>query len=132
MDPRVTAGVGEIALQTRTSMQVYETYLRLQQLRERIDGQLDDDSGNPPEREALTALRGRGAPGLQDITYGSIYAATDAEETVVGLQDKLLFALEILQSADARPTSQTLAAVRQLRATARALKRRFEALDTRN
>ncbi len=51
-----------------------------------------------------------------------------ARETVVSLQHKLLFLLNILQGADARPTSQATAASLQLLETLAGLKARWETL----
>ena len=62
-----------------------------------------------------------------DITYGSIYASAADDETIVGLQGKLLFALNVLQSADARPTQQAMAAVETLAGNVAALVERMEA-----
>jgi hypothetical protein len=73
-------------------------------------------------------LRGAGEPGDPDILYGSIYEAPADEETVVGLQHKLLYILNILQGADARPTPQALEAVAKLQETLAALEERWEAL----
>ena len=50
------------------------------------------------------------------------------EETVVGVQHKLLFVLKLLQDADARPTTQALEAVERLEATLAAVQARWDAL----
>jgi hypothetical protein len=67
-------------------------------------------------------------PGDPDIMYGSIYAAPDASETVVGLQEKFLHMLNLLQAADARPTTQAREAVAALQKTLAALEARWAAL----
>ena len=46
------------------------------------------------------------------------------QETLVGLQQKFLFMLNLLQGADAKPTPQALAAVAELEKTLQALKAR--------
>ena len=46
----------------------------------------------------------------------SISAVGPNEETLVGLQQKLLFMMNLLQAADARPTAQAAEAVKRLTA----------------
>ena len=75
----------------------------------------------------LMALRGAGRPGDQDVLYGSITAVPAERETIVGLQQKFLFMLTLLQGADARPTPQALAAVGELQKTLAAIKERWRA-----
>ena len=81
-----------------------------------------------PLRGALQALRGSGLPGNPDLLYSSIIATSPDKETIVSLQHKFLFLLYILQSAEARPTQQAIAAVRALEEILPALTRRWEAL----
>ena len=45
-------------------------------------------------------------------------------ETIVGLQQKFLYMLTLLQGADAKPTPQALAAVAELQKTLKALRAR--------
>jgi hypothetical protein len=116
-----------LALQTEFSMRCYSAYHRAQELREAIDLELGIGAGD--RHEPLAALRGLDSPGDPDILYGSIEAVVPAEETVVGLQHKLLFMLNLLQGADARPTSQAQAAVHELEASLAALARRWQALS---
>ena len=52
----------------------------------------------------------------------------DDRETVVGLQEKFLFMLNLLQAADARPTTQAREAVPALERTLAALEARWAAL----
>jgi len=125
LDPRVEISAEDLQLQTDTSMACYRSYLQAQELRERIDETLKNDAGR---REEIATLRGSDTPGDPDILYGSIYETPASEETVVGLQHKLLFLLNILQGADARPTQQALEAVQKLQDTLRALEQRWEAL----
>ena len=60
--------------------------------------------------------------------YGSIYAAPDAAESVVGLQEKLLHMLTLLQAADEKPTAQAREAVAALQKTMAALEARWASL----
>ena len=116
LDPRVELDAEDLRLQTEMSMRCYRGYHRAQEIREAIDrelaGALDDG-----RREELLALRGRRHPGDPDVLYGSVYASAPEEETVTGLQHKLLFLLNVLQGADARPTSQARAALAALEAS---------------
>jgi photosystem II stability/assembly factor-like uncharacterized protein len=140
LDPRVEIEPDALRLQTDLSMRCYEAYHALQTIREAIDGALEETEERGAEergdadverRAALLALRGEGAPGEPDVLYGSIRATPDDTETVVDLQHKLLFLLSLLQSADARPTTQAQAAVEELERTATALGRRWLFLSSR-
>ena len=79
-------------------------------------------------RDASTRLRGSGKPSAPDITYGSIYESAPEAETVVGLQQKFLYLLTLVQQADARPTAQALSAVEKLQQRLQMLARRWEDL----
>jgi hypothetical protein len=114
----------DLTLQTDASLASYRAYLRAQELRDRIDESIAAGGGHGQ----IAALRGAGEPGDPDILYGSIYETPVDEETVVGLQHKLLFILNILQGADARPTPQALEAVVKLQVTLEALEERWEEL----
>lgn len=127
LDPRVAVSGEDLRMQTDYSMLCFTGYLRAQEIREAIDDLLAHTT-DEAQREALMALRGAGAPGDPDIVYGSIYQTPADEETVVGLQHKLLFLLNLLQSADARPTSQAMAGVRALQETLHALTERWDTL----
>jgi hypothetical protein len=59
------------------------------------------------------------------VLYDSITAADPSQETVVGLQQKLLFMMNLLQAADARPTTQAVEAVKQLTAMVPVLEQRW-------
>jgi photosystem II stability/assembly factor-like uncharacterized protein len=126
LDPRVEISAEDLQLQTDASMTCYQTYRQAQELREKIDKAIA--AGPGPGDERLAALRGVGAPGDPDILYGSIYQTSADEETIVGLQHKLLFLLNVLQGADARPTPQALEAVNELQRTLGALEKRWESL----
>jgi hypothetical protein len=75
------------------------------------------------------AFRGEGEPGEPDTLYGSIHETPPEEETVVGLQEKFLYMMKLLQQADARPTASALAAVERLEGSLESMKRRWEALQ---
>jgi Arc/MetJ family transcription regulator len=131
MDPRVQADVDDIAAQTTLSMDCYRGHLRLQTLREALEAALRDGAADMPgeRRTALERLRGPGLPGDPDLLYEHITAEPDTAETIVGLQHKLQFMLNLLQQADARPTRQAHAAVADLLKTASAIEARWRALQ---
>lgn len=124
LDPRVKIAEADLRQQTDASLACYRGYLDAQAVREAIDARLAGGGADAAVREALTALRGRGEPGDADILYGSITAVPAEQETIVGLQQKFLFMLNLLQGADAKPTPQALAAVAELEKTLQALKAR--------
>ncbi len=126
LDPRVTISAADAQLQTDYSLACYNAYLRLQKIRESIDALLQNRA-NEKKREALQSLRGSGLPGNPDLLYGSITASSADKETIVGLQNKFLYLLHVLQSAEVRPTLQTIAGVRALEEMAEALVKRWEA-----
>jgi len=128
LDPRTEMSAEDLALQTEYSMLAYDGYLELQEMRDAVDAMLAADGLAADRRAALQQLRGSGAPGNPDITYGSITAAPAGTESIVGLQSKFLFSLNVLQSADARPTTQAMAAMRELVETASELERRLRSL----
>ena len=66
-------------------------------------------------------MRGSGVPENPDVLYDSITAVDPSQETLVGLQQKLLFMMNLLQAADARPTTQAVEAVKKLTAMVPAL-----------
>ena len=79
----------------------------MQQIREDVDKMLLSD----PDNENLLTFRGSGTAGNPDVLYGSIYDTPVDQESIVRLQHKFLFLLNLLQGADARPTTQTIEAV---------------------
>ncbi|MGB5554918.1 MAG: glycoside hydrolase, partial [Flavobacteriaceae bacterium] len=111
LDPRVTLSEADAALQSDLSLLVYEAYHDLQTIRDNLDQLLDTTKKGKKKKEALLKFRGDGLPSGGDMLYGSIRETPLSEESIVGLQEKLLFLLEVLQSADAKPTSQTKDAV---------------------
>ena len=131
MDPRVEISAADLERQTDLSMACYRAYLRAQQAREAIDEAIarGGASVTPERREQWMALRGTGTPRDGDILYDSIYETDPEKETVVGLQQKLLFMLNVLQSADARPTAQAAEAAGTLAARMPLLEARWQALS---
>jgi photosystem II stability/assembly factor-like uncharacterized protein len=119
MDPRVTIPAADLRAQTDPSLASYRAYHELQDIRDAIDAR-------PPDaRKALMALRGNGEPEDQDVLYGNITATPAERETIVGLQEKFLFMLTLLQGADAKPTPQALAALAELQKSLAAMKTRW-------
>jgi hypothetical protein len=109
LDPRVEISDADLELQTRYSLALLKGNRRAQALKRTIDGQLA--GVDPARRDRLLALRGDGDAENPNIHYGSIYASSADEETIVGLQEKLVYMLKILQAADAKPTSQAVRSV---------------------
>jgi hypothetical protein len=128
MDPRVSVAEADLQAQTDLSMACYRGHVRAQEMRDAIDAALKRSDIAAGRRSALQALRGEGMPGDPDIMYGSIYAAPDATETVVALQEKFLHMLNLLQAADAKPTAQAREAVAALQKTLGALETRWASL----
>ncbi len=104
LDPRSEMSKEALNLQTDLSLQCYNGYKKLQDIRESIDKKLTAKSD---KNDKLLKFRGRGAPRNGGFVYGSIYQSDLANETVVGLQSKLLYLLNVLQDADAKPTVKT-------------------------
>jgi hypothetical protein len=127
MDPRVTISAADLKLQTDLSMACYGAYQRLQSMRDSVDA-FRDSTTDGAMRSALTRLRGRGKPALPDILYGSITVTEPDRETIVGLQEKLLYMMDVLQSADARPTEQARQAVKELQDLVPVMERRWDSL----
>ena len=122
LDPRVKIAPEDLGAQTDTSLACYRAYHELQDIREAIDTR-------PPEaRKALMALRGDGEPEDDDVLYGNATAVPPERETIVGLQQKFLYMLTLLQGADARPTPQAQTGIRELQKSLAALKLRWNAL----
>jgi hypothetical protein len=119
MDPRVKIAAEDLRRQTDATLACYRAYLDLQRARDAIDARPASD------RKALMVVRGEGEPEDQDVLYGSIRSVPANQETIVGLQEKFLFMIALLQGADARPTPQALAAVAELQKSADSLKSRL-------
>ncbi|MCJ7465332.1 MAG: glycoside hydrolase [Maribacter sp.] len=115
LDPRSKLTPENLTMQSDLSLECYSRYKVLQEIREAIDNRLSNtEKWKKGKKETMEKFRGVGIPEGGDIIYGSMYATSLQNETVVGLQEKLLFLLEVLQSADARPTTQTQEAVKRL------------------
>lgn len=121
MDPRVTISPEDLDEQFNLSMACYGAYHELQEIVEAIDAKRNAS-------DQLKSLRGNGAVGDPDTMYGSITQVPAERETLVGLQHKFLFMHNLLQAADARPTTQTKAAIEQLNQTLKILKNRYDRL----
>jgi len=121
MDPRVKTSTADLKKQSEMSMRCYEAYHELQTIREAID-QMGSAS------DALKALRGNGAPGNPNTMYGSIRESPIDQETVVGLQHKCLFVLNLLQGADVKIPKQSIEAVDILEAALDGVKARWDKL----
>lgn len=122
MDPRVSISQEALKMQTDLSLDCYYGYLELQEIVEVIDG-----LASPPA--AQMKLRGNGSAGMQDTMYGSIYEMDADEETLVGLQNKFLFMLTLIQAADVEPTNQTIRAVKSLEKSLDKMKERWEEME---
>ncbi|MEK7728008.1 MAG: glycoside hydrolase, partial [candidate division KSB1 bacterium] len=129
LDPRVRLDAEDLQLQTDYSRACYNGYLQLQKIREAMEAALQNAATkrNTKQSAALQTLRGEGQPGNPDFLYGSITAASADKESIVGLQNKFLHLLNILHSADARPTQQTMAGVTALEETMKEMVKRWEA-----
>jgi hypothetical protein len=117
MDPRVNISEEDLNLQSKYAMICYTAYHKLQDIRESLDEKIKSASLSVETITALKRKRGTGSPGGGDILYGSIYESSNERETVVGLQEKFLFMLHVLQTADARPTPQSILAIEKMEAT---------------
>ncbi len=122
IDPRVLASMEDLKKQSEMSLKVYDAYHELQMIREAID-QMNNAS------DGLKALRGNGAPGNPDTMYGSIAATPMDQETVVGLQYKCLFVLNLLQDADVKITEQMTEAVEMLENALGGINERWDLLN---
>jgi hypothetical protein len=128
LDPRVRVSAEDLALQAHHSLQLLRASEAAQALRDSVDRRLAGANGD--RRDALRRLRGDEEAANPDTSYGSITAVPADQETIVGLQEKIVFMLKILQQADARPTTQAIAAVNALLARLNDLKARFAALGS--
>ena len=117
MDPRVSISEDDMNLQSKYALICYQAYHKLQDIRESLDEKIKSGNLSVDTITALKRKRGSGSPGGGDILYGSINETSNEKETVVGLQEKFLFMLHVLQSADARPTPQSILAIEKMEAT---------------
>ena len=130
LDPRVSVSESDVKAQTDYSLACYSGYASAQKIREEIDAIINQEkaAGGEGDRAELKALRGAGRPEDGDTLYDSIYEAAAGKETVVGLQHKFLYLLNILQDVDRRPTTQTIEAVKKLQKQLAQLSERWQAL----
>jgi hypothetical protein len=122
LDPRVRISAEDLRRNTEASLACYRAYHELQEIRDVIDARPAD------ARKPFMALRGEGEPEDQDVLYGSIRAVPAERETIVGLQEKFLYMLTLLQGADAKPTPQALGAIADLQKTLTAVKTRWNGM----
>lgn len=129
LDPRSKLTVDDLNMQTTLSLSVYKTYSELYDIREAIDAKLASGRTRPKKSTSLKAFRGEGLPTNGDPLYGSIRVSPLEKETVVGLQEKLLYLLVVLQNADARPTEALQNAVTKLEKRTAAMTVRWKTLS---
>lgn len=127
IDPRVRVNAGDLALQAQYSLQLLRANAAAKAMRDTIDQRLAGGA-NGAGRAALVRLRGEGAAVNPDSNYGSMTVVPADQETIVSLQEKLVFMLKLLQQADARPTAQSAAAVEALLARLGELEARLAAI----
>ncbi len=130
LDPRISISESDLRLQSDNSMECYNAYQQLQDMREAIDSRLADKKKklSKTQQEGLVALRGAGTPENSDILYGSVTAKTMETETIVGLQEKFLHVLLYLQNAEARPTQSTIDGVNKLKLVMEGINKRLASL----
>lgn len=118
MDPRVVISEKALNVQHDLSVDCYVGYHELQDIVEAIDAKKRASN-------AQKAFRGNGAVGDPDTMYGSIRATPIEKETLVNLQNKLLFLHNVIQAADVMPTDQVRAGVEALKASVEGMKMRW-------
>jgi hypothetical protein len=145
LDPRVKIPPAALKQQFELSMICYEGLQRVRTAREHIRalrlqvesllkkenlGALKDALDDFEKKAAL--IDGTGKVSDVDIIYFSPSASRAGQETLAGLQTKLLYLMTLFQSADARPTSQAVAAVRQQQASLKEVLGSWSDLRTRD
>jgi hypothetical protein len=154
MDPRVNTPAAGLAKQHELSKAMYdgilETQAALQKLRDvraQVKKIQEAAQGNSAVAQALTEFdkkaaaleggaggpggRGGAAAGGPPMGMGGP-AAAGAPDTLVGISGSLNQLMNLLQAADAAPTTQAIAAVEERRAALRALMAKWEALKTKD
>lgn len=130
MDPRVSISSENLLLQSNYSMRCYKGYYELQYIRDTASLLLDldflGDSLKIGQREMYLEFLGNGPPSAPDILYGSIYETPREKETIVGLQRKFLYLMNVIQGADARPSAQAMEGVKRLEQQLQDLLKRWE------
>jgi hypothetical protein len=130
MDPRVTITDADLRLQTDLSLTCYRGANAAARVREALDADLARPVtvSGAMRHERVAALRGTGLPDDPDLLYGQITDVPESAETIVSVQEKFLYMLNLFQQADAAPTTQARASVRRLQERLEALERRWQAL----
>ncbi|EAR01373.1 WD40/YVTN/BNR-like repeat-containing protein [Maribacter sp. HTCC2170] len=114
LDPRSVLSEEDLNLQTELSMNVYNAYKELQSVRDVAKSKLESGRLRSKKKSTLIKFIGSGDPENGDPLYGSIDTTELENESLVGLQQKLLYLLVVIQNADTRPTIPTQKAVQQL------------------
>ncbi len=127
MDPRVKISEEDLNLQTKLSMDCYNGYMEAQEIREQVEESLKN--AKKDREKVLMDLLGNRIPGNPDVLYGSIYFTAKEDETIMGLQFKFLYILNLVQGADVRPTTQAETAVIELQTSLEYIKTRWEELE---
>lgn len=126
MDPRVSASHGVLQEQFDLSMLCYDGLTQINAVRSKIVDVLSGiktvlKEGGDKDWKDLLNRAGKKVSAIDgtvwtedvDVLYDAEYAARGNEETLAGLQRKLLLLMGILQGADAKATSQAVAAVQE-------------------
>ncbi len=114
IDPRVKTSEADIELQSKLSLQTYNAYNELYQLRLKAKDYLKNKGDDKEMQKLFTKYVSDKNPSNGDQLYGSIQFTAFEDETIVGLQEKLLHTLVVLQASDERPTEATIATVGEL------------------
>jgi photosystem II stability/assembly factor-like uncharacterized protein len=141
MDPRVTAPNDMLQEQFDLSMTCYNGLLQVDGVRGKITGVRSSiqsilKEGGDKEWKDLLNRAGRKVSALDgsvwtedvDPLYDAEYATRSNEETLAGMQRKLLLLMGVLQGADAKPTTQVVAAVHDQHGHLKELLSRWEEL----
>ena len=128
LDPRSQLSTEALNLQTQLSLLCYANYNKLQAIRESIDNKITNQNLKKKSLTALNKFKGNGQPRSISFYYGSIKASSLEDETLVGLQSKLLYLIDVLQSADAMPTTKTIEAVNVLDTRVKELLNKWESM----
>jgi photosystem II stability/assembly factor-like uncharacterized protein len=141
MDPRINAPHEVLQEQFDLSMTCYNGLLQVAGVRGKITDVRSSiqsilKEGGDKEWKDLLNRAGRKVSALDgsawtedvDVLYDAEYAARGNEETLAGLQRKLLLLMGILQGADAEATSQVIAAVHDQQVRLKEVLARWEQL----
>jgi len=125
MDPRIVTPQDALTEQYDLSMICYQGFQTVNKARQEINGvrrQLQALLKAEPTAELkdllnkfgrkVSAIDGTGWAEDVDVMYSAAYATNRNEETFAGLQNKLLYLMAVMQGADAKPTTQATAAVK--------------------